>query len=178
MQIVSFLSIVLNRIQPLVSSTNENSFFIGIEIFSSLGMPVLEDGLSDSENISDDEHSPPAPRVVKKPINRHQSTQIDLNHSPIIPSHKQQHAKIESQSPSFYMRPQAPLPSTARMDQQKPPSEDSSTIATGRFSFISNNRLKKKRKNLDKKLRKKGLFRMFIFHFCGDRFIPHRIDVN
>jgi hypothetical protein len=143
--------------------TNDADSIISIDSIKSntaISMPVLEDGLSDSENISDDEHSPPAPRVAKKPINRHQSTQIDLNHSPIIPSHKQQHAKVESQSPSFYMRPQAPLPSTARMDQQKPPSEDSSTIAT------------------DKKLRKKGLFRMFIFHFCGDRFIPHRIDVN
>jgi hypothetical protein len=115
-------------------------------------MPVLEDGLSDSENISDDEHSPPAAsRVVKKPNNRHQSTQIDFNHSTLIPSHKQQYAKsrnneVESQSKSFYMHPQVPPPSTARIDQRTTPSEDSATIATGRCSFLSNNRLKRKGK--------------------------------
>jgi hypothetical protein len=112
-------------------------------------MPVLEDGLSDSENISGDEHSSPPPRVAKKSNNRNQSTQIDFNHSPTIPSHKQQHAKVESQSQSYYMHSQAPPPpSMTRLDQQKPPSDDSSTIATGRYSFISNNRLTRKGKKI------------------------------
>jgi len=100
------------------------------------GMPVLEDGLSDSENISADEQSSPSP-VVKKSNNRHQSTQIDLNHSPLIPSHKHQYTKsinneLESQSKSFHIRPQVSS-STVRTDQPKISSEESSTIPTGRF---------------------------------------------
>lgn len=131
-------------------------------------MPVLEDGLSDSENISDDERSPsPLPSasvVIKK------STQINANPSSLISSHKQQYAKsnppeLESPSTSFYIRPQVSS-STRRTDQQKISSEESSTIATGRLFFLLNNNSKQKTKgNLDKKLRKKGLFCMFIFSF-------------
>jgi hypothetical protein len=96
-------------------------------------MPVLEDGLSDSENISGDEQSPPPPPVIPKSNNRHQSTQIDSNYASVIPSHKQQYTKsinneLESQSKSFYIRPQGPS-STVRTDQH----EEYSTIPTGRF---------------------------------------------
>ena len=125
MQIVSFLWIVLNPVQPSVS---ENSIdYSKRSIFCFSDMPVLEDGLSDSENISGDERS--SPPVLPKSTNRHQSTQIDLNHSPSIPSHKHQHAKseVETQSKSFYIRPPQMPSATA----QNAPSEDSSTIATG-----------------------------------------------
>jgi hypothetical protein len=81
-----------------------------------LGMPVLEDGLSDSECVSDDEQS----LSMKSKLNgRHQSTQSDFlfdsNHSSLITSsHKRQFAKsttingTESQSKSFYIRPPPP----------------------------------------------------------------------
>jgi hypothetical protein len=100
-------------------------------------MPVLEDGLSDSENISDDEQSTLPPSVITKSNNRHQSTQIDLNHSSLIPSHKQQYAKSnnnerESESKSFYIHPQTSS-SIVQADQQKISSEETSTIASGRF---------------------------------------------
>jgi hypothetical protein len=81
-------------------------------------MPVLEDGLSDSENRSDDEQ---LSSVKTKSTNRHQSTQSNL-----VPSHKQQFAKHETQSQSFYIRPQA-------SSSQNIPSEESSTIPTGRL---------------------------------------------
>lgn len=112
-------------------------------------MPVVEDGLSDSENISADEHSPPS----KLPVLT-KSTQIDLNHSPTLPSHKNQHAKpsnsqVEPPTQSFHM-------------PSKPHLDDSSTIATGRL-IAEKNSLVKERENLDKNLpRKKGLFRMII----------------
>ena len=77
-------------------------------------MPVVEDGLSDSENISADEHSPP----LKLPVLT-KSTQIDLNHSPTLPSHKHQYAK-PSPTQSFHM-------------PSKPQLDDSSIIATGRL---------------------------------------------
>jgi hypothetical protein len=84
-------------------------------------MPVVEDGLSDSENLSGDEQLSP---VVIKSNNRHQS---------IIPSHKQQFAKSvnnehESSSKSFYIRPEA-----SSSNAQKISSEESPTIPTGRF---------------------------------------------
>jgi len=144
-------------------------------------MPVLEDGLSDSENISGDEQSSPSP-VVTKSNNRHQSTQIDLNHSPLIPSHKHQHAKsinneLESQSKSFYIRPQVPS-STVRTDQPKISSEESSTIPTGKILLMNINVLKTKKENLDKKLRKKGLFRMYIFHFVVARLFKIGLILN
>lgn len=106
-----------------------------------LDMPVVEDGLSDSENISIDEHSPP----LKLPV----LTKSTRNHSP---THKHQHAKpLNSQMESFQM-------------PEKPQLDDSSIIATGRLIFPSGKSLEnKERENLDKKLpRKKGLFRMFI----------------
>ena len=121
-------------------------------------MPVLEDGLSDSENRSDDEQSSP---TKTKPNGRHQSTQSDFifdsNHSSLITaSHKQQFAKstntngIESQSKSFYIRPPPPsslvqpvIPSrstppaqsneSTNSNQQKTSTtEESSTIPAGK----------------------------------------------
>ena len=117
------------------------------------GMPVLEDGLSDSECISGDE----CPSPAKSKLNgRHQSTQSDFlfdpNHSALVTSsHKRQFAKSmatngpESQSASFYIRP--PPPSSfvrpvntrsatstneSQESQQKPSTEESSTQPAGK----------------------------------------------
>lgn len=84
-------------------------------------MPVLEDGLSDSENRSDDEQISPS---KSKANGRHQSTQSDFlydsNHSSLVTSsHKRQFAKSTptattngsespSQQQSFYIRPPPP----------------------------------------------------------------------
>ncbi len=139
MQIVSSLLIVSNPTQPSVSLAEEIKFFIDINT-SFLGMPVLEDGLSDSENISDDELSSPSLPVITKSNNRHQSTQIDSN---LLPSHKHQYTKsvdneVQSQSKSFYIRPQVP-PAAVRTDQHKSSLEESSAISTGRLSFVQTN---------------------------------------
>jgi hypothetical protein len=124
-------------------------------------MPVLEDGLSDSENLSGDEQSLP---VKSKTNGRHQSTQSDFlfdsNHSSLITSsHKRQFAKstttattttngVEPESKSFYIRPPPPAsfvrPVTSNRstpplssnesnsNQPKISSEESSTIPTGK----------------------------------------------
>jgi hypothetical protein len=119
-------------------------------------MPVLEDGLSDSECLSDDEQSSP---VKSKSNGRHQSTQSDFlfdsNHSPLITSsHKQQFAKSaatttttngpESQSKSFYIRPPPPssfvrpvttnrsTPTEPNWNPQKTPSDESTTLPAGK----------------------------------------------
>lgn len=112
-------------------------------------MPVLEDGLSDSENRSDDEQSSP---TKTKSNGRHQSTQSDFifdsNHSSLITaSHKQQFAKssptngVEPQSKSFYIRPPPPsslvqpvIPSPVQTNESKPSAEDASTTAAGKLS--------------------------------------------
>lgn len=125
-------------------------------------MPVLEDGLSDSENLSDDEQS--SSPIKSKTNGRHQSTQSDFlfdsNHSSLITSsHKRQFAKsststastngVESQSKSFYIRP--PPPSSfvqpvltnrstppaqssneSNWNQPKGSSEETSTIPAGK----------------------------------------------
>ncbi|CAF3067366.1 unnamed protein product [Rotaria socialis] len=119
----------LSKLSPDLSSdgtgTNDADSIISLESQKSnttTSMPVLEDGLSDSENISDDEQ----PSYTTSKINgRHQSTQSDFlfdpNHSSLITSsHKRQFSKsaaaaaaittngLESQSKSFYIRPQPP----------------------------------------------------------------------
>ncbi|CAF3667255.1 unnamed protein product [Rotaria socialis] len=119
----------LSKLSPDLSSdgtgTNDADSIISLESQKSnttTSMPVLEDGLSDSENISDDEQ----PSSTTSKINgRHQSTQSDFlfdpNHSSLITSsHKRQFSKsaaaaaaittngLESQSKSFYIRPQPP----------------------------------------------------------------------
>jgi hypothetical protein len=119
-------------------------------------MPVLEDGLSDSENHSGDEQSSP---IKSKKNGRHQSTQSDFlfdsNHSSLVTSsHKRQFAKsiptngVESESKSFYIRP--PPPSSfvqpvitnrstppiqsneSNWNQPKTSSEEASTIPAGK----------------------------------------------
>lgn len=81
-------------------------------------MPVVEDGLSDSENVSTDEHSPrPKLPVLTK------ATQIDLNHSSsssTLPCHKHQHTKSNN------------LPVEPPTMPVKPHAEDSSIIPTGK----------------------------------------------
>jgi hypothetical protein len=113
----------LNKLSPDISSdgagNNDADSIVSFESQKSnttASMPVLEDGLSDSENRSDDEQS----SAVKPKVNgRHQSTQSDFlfdpNHSSLITSsHKRQFAKSintngqESQSKSFYIRPPPP----------------------------------------------------------------------
>ena len=80
-------------------------------------MPVLEDGLSDSECLSEDEN--PSSPVKSKTNGRHQSTQSDFlfdsnRQSLINASHKRQFAKstppneTETQPKSFYIRPPPP----------------------------------------------------------------------
>lgn len=139
-------------------------------------MPVLEDGLSDSENLSDDEQikSP-----IKSKVNgRHQSTQSDFlfdsNHSSLITSsHKRQFAKttptatngVESQSKSFYIRP--PPPSSfvqpvltnrstppaqsneSNWNQQKTSSEETPTIPAGKQKYIICLLIRSKKRTLD-----------------------------
>lgn len=125
-------------------------------------MPVLEDGLSDSENISGDEQ--PSSSTKVKTNGRHQSTQSDFifdpNHSSLITSsHKQQFSKsasttngVESQSKSFYIRPPPTTPvvqsasqtnrstvsSTSTnetiQEQQKASSEETSSVQTGKMN--------------------------------------------
>ncbi len=153
----------LAKLSPDLSSdgagTNDADSIVSFESQKSnttASMPVLEDGLSDSENLSDDEQSSP----IKSKINgRHQSTQSDFlfdsNHSSLITSsHKQQFAKSattngpESQSKSFYIRP--PPPSSfvqpvltnrstppaqtneSNWNQQKVSTEESSTVPAGK----------------------------------------------
>ncbi|CAF0732263.1 unnamed protein product [Rotaria sordida] len=114
----------LSKLSPDLSSdgagTNDADSIISLESQKSnttASMPVLEDGLSDSENISGDEQSS---SIKSKSNGRHQSTQSDFlfdqNHSSLITSsHKRQFSKstttngLESQSKSFYIRP---LPAT------------------------------------------------------------------
>ncbi len=153
----------LTKLSPDLSSdgagTNDADSIVSLESQKSntnASMPVLEDGLSDSENRSDDEQSSP----IKSKVNgRHQSTQSDFlfdsNHSSLITSsHKRQFAKSvntngqESQSKSFYIRP--PPPSSfvppvvsnrstppaqtneSNENQQKNSTEESSTIPAGK----------------------------------------------
>ncbi|CAF3509105.1 unnamed protein product [Rotaria sp. Silwood1] len=98
-------------------------------------MPVLEDGLSDSENISNDEQSSP---IITKSKSRHQSTQSDLlfdsNHSSSIPAHKNYSTKTInnehiSQTKSSYNSPSLSSSNT-RVDQHKLSSHESSTTQT------------------------------------------------
>ncbi|CAF1178772.1 unnamed protein product [Adineta steineri] len=149
----------LAKLSPDLSSdgagTNDADSIISVESQKSntnASMPVLEDGLSDSENLSGEEQSSP----IKSKINgRHQSTQSDFlfdsNHSSLVTSsHKRQFAKsttngVESQSNSFYIRPPPPssfvrpVTKTARstppistnepnLNQPKPSSEETSTM--------------------------------------------------
>ena len=108
-------------------------------------MPVVEDGLSDSENITTDEHSPPS----KLPVLT-KSTPIDLNHSSssTLPYHKHHHTKPNN----------SPI--------EPPTSSSQPTNTTGKSIFISHTRKSSptKGETLDTNLppRKKGLFRMFI----------------
>lgn len=136
-------------------------------------MPVLEDGLSDSENISGDEHSPP---VRIKSANRHQSTQSDFlvqsNPSSLLPSHKQQFAKStqhepESQVKTSSTRSQVSASTTTQtkqqqqqQQQQRTIAEETPTVPTG--NFIYQKGFIERVNNLDAKPRKKGLFRMLI----------------
>ncbi|CAF3428476.1 unnamed protein product [Rotaria socialis] len=98
-----------------------------------VSMPVLEDGLSDSENMSNDEHSPP---VLKKVNSRHQATQSDLlfesNHASLSVLHKQQFPKTrnnefttQSESSNNCSSISA---SKTQTDQHKMCSRESSTI--------------------------------------------------
>ncbi|CAF4568504.1 unnamed protein product [Rotaria sp. Silwood1] len=118
----------LSKLSPDLSSdgagTNDADSIISFESQKSnttASMPVLEDGLSDSENLSGDEQSA---SIKSKPNGRHQSTQSDFlydqNHSSLITSsHKRQFAKstttngLESQTKSFYIRPPPPPPSSS-----------------------------------------------------------------
>ena len=157
----------MTKLSPDLSSdsaaTNDADSIVSLESQKSnttASMPVLEDGLSDSENLSgDDEKSAPP----KSKINgRHQSTQSDFlfdsNHSSLITSsHKLQFAKSipptttnttngeESQTKSFYIRPPStsslvqtnhPVSSTqsneSNWNQQKISSEESATIPAGK----------------------------------------------
>ncbi|CAF1011050.1 unnamed protein product [Adineta ricciae] len=101
----------LSRLSPDLLSdgdgggTNDADSVVSLDSVKSntaVSMPVLEDGLSDSENVSGDERSPPN---RTKSTNRHQSTQSDfLFQSPpstLIPSHKHQFAKSTQQEPEF-----------------------------------------------------------------------------
>ncbi|CAF1136782.1 unnamed protein product [Adineta steineri] len=135
----------LSRLSPDLLSdgdgggTNDADSIISIDSIkstSAVSMPVLEDGLSDSEQISGDERSPP---ITMKSTNRHQSTQSDFlfhsSPSSLMPSHKHQFAKSvnnepEPQTKTSSNRPQLSS-STARTDhQQKISSEESSAIPT------------------------------------------------
>ena len=139
--IVLFLLIVSNPIQLSVSfqsSAEENS---ENGVFMYLGMPVLEDGLSDSENVSGDERSPP---VRTKSTNRHQSTQSDfLFQSPpstLIPSHKHQFAKStqhepESQIKTFPTQLHTSASTAIQTSQQqRTVSDESQAITAGRLN--------------------------------------------
>ncbi|UJR08333.1 hypothetical protein I4U23_012604 [Adineta vaga] len=136
----------LSRLSPDLLSdgdgggTNDADSIISIDSIKSntaVSMPVLEDGLSDSENISGDEHSPP---VRMKSTNRHQSTQSDFlvqsNSSSLLPSHKHQFAKStqhesESQVKTSSIRSQVPVSTTTQANQQhRNIVEESSTIPT------------------------------------------------
>lgn len=146
----------LAKLSPDLSSdgagTNDADSVVSFESQKSTpstSMPVLEDGLSDSENRSDDEQSSP---VKSKSNGRHQSTQSDFifdsNHSSLITaSHKQQFAKsnttngVEPQSKSFYIRPPPPsslvqpvIPNRSTPPvENKPPTEDPSTAPAGKL---------------------------------------------
>jgi hypothetical protein len=119
----------LKQFLPLISQKYQNEG-VNLCLFFSEGMPVLEDGLSDSENISDDDQSP---SVKRRTNGRNQSTQSDLllglNLSSLKPSHKHQFTKsipneCESQSQSFYIHP-----TSTNLNQHK-----SSTVPKGKFS--------------------------------------------
>ncbi|CAF2517489.1 unnamed protein product [Rotaria sp. Silwood2] len=152
----------LAKLSPDLSSdgagTNDADSIISFDSQKSnttASMPVLEDGLSDSENLSGDEQSS---SIKSKSNGRHQSTQSDFlfeqNHSSLITSsHKRQFSKstttngLESQSKSFYIRPQPPPSSSSsssssstttqpvttnesNWQQQKVNNEESSSVQT------------------------------------------------
>lgn len=104
-------------------------------------MPVLEDGLSDSECPSGDDTS--SSPVKSKTNGRHQATQSDFlfdsNHSSLVnASHKRQFAKStppngsEPQPKSFYIRP--PPPSSfvrpVTTNRTPPPASSSSSSSS------------------------------------------------
>ena len=120
-----------------------------------VSMPVLEDGLSDPENLSDDEQSS---SIQSESNGRHQAASSDFlfgsQHSSFITSlHKQQFAKSTTtnglgfQSKSFYICPPSPSSfvqpvettcsatstsvNESDWNQQKTTTEDTSSIATG-----------------------------------------------
>ncbi|CAF1090033.1 unnamed protein product [Adineta ricciae] len=115
----------ISKLSPDHSSdgagTNDADSIISVESQKSgtnSSMPILEDGLSDSENLSGDEQQQSSP-VKPKTNGRHQATQSDFlfdkNHSSLVTSsHKRQFAKsintngVEPQSNSFYIRPPPP----------------------------------------------------------------------
>lgn len=103
-------------------------------------MPVLEDGLSDSEQIINKDNSP---LTTRKRNSRHQATQSDFvfssNHSSVMPSHKQQYSKAKpneqaSQSSPMHNSPSIPS-SKSQIDQHRMPSQQSSISTTGRVIF-------------------------------------------
>ncbi|CAF3966934.1 unnamed protein product [Rotaria sp. Silwood2] len=98
-------------------------------------MPVLEDGLSDSENISNDEQSS---SIITQSKSCHQSTQSDLlfdsNHSSSIPTQKHYSTKTInnehiSAAKSSYNNTSVSSSNT-QIDQHKITSHESSTIQT------------------------------------------------
>ncbi|CAF1181425.1 unnamed protein product [Rotaria sordida] len=98
-------------------------------------MPVLEDGLSDSENINNDEQSP---SIIKKSNSRHQSTQSDLlfdsNHLSLIPTHQHHSTKTinneyVSQTKSSY-NCSTVCSSNIQIDQHKISLHECSSIQT------------------------------------------------
>ncbi|CAM4751654.1 unnamed protein product [Rotaria magnacalcarata] len=132
----------LSRLSPDLSSDgddggiNDADSIISLDSIKSntiVSMPVLEDGLSDSENMSNDEHSPP---VLKKVNSRHQATQSDLlfesNHSSLSVLHKQQFAKTRNNEFTTQLESSNNCSSISasktRTDQHKMCSRESSTI--------------------------------------------------
>ncbi|CAF1061064.1 unnamed protein product [Adineta ricciae] len=115
----------ISKLSPDHSSdgagTNDADSIISVESQKSgtnSSMPILEDGLSDSENLSGDEQQQSSP-VKSKTNGCHQATKSDFlfdkNHSSLVTSsHKRQFAKsvntngVEPQSNSFYIRPPPP----------------------------------------------------------------------
>ncbi|UJR37903.1 hypothetical protein I4U23_030591 [Adineta vaga] len=116
----------LTKLSPDHSSdgagTNDADSIISSESQKSVtnaSMPILEDGLSDSENLSGDEQQQSSSPIKSKTNGRHQSTQSDFlfdkNHSSLVTSsHKRQFAKsmntngVEAPTNSFYIRPPPP----------------------------------------------------------------------
>ena len=115
----SILSFDSHKSTTVTSEYSQGPIERHVGLFRGLGMPVLEDGLSDSENLSGDE-------TCAKPNARHQSTQSDFH-------------KTARQPPVAPVKPSYTA-AVAAARPPLPPREESSTVTAGRSTSFDQRR--------------------------------------